>query len=146
MFEHIASWLEGLTIVVLGIFSFLTLLERRNKTKQNDIITNFEKTIESMQGRLNEMQIEIDDQAKEITKRKEEHQESLQKIATLTGENNTLKLLLTDRDPASEKYRAQSIELLHGLITEMKNISTNLNDHANFVKMAHPEVAKMLVH
>lgn len=146
MFENVATWLEGLTIVVLGIFSFLTLLERRDKTKQNDIITNFEKTVESMKLRMDEMQLEIDDQSKEIDKRKLEHQESLQKIATLTGENNTLKLLLTDRDPASEKYRAQSIELLHGLITEMKNISINLNEHANFVKMAHPEVAKMLVH
>lgn len=141
MFEHVAPWLEALTIIVLGIFSFLTLLERRNKTRQNEIITNFEKTIESMKARMDEMQIEIDDQAKEITKRKEEHQESLQKIATLTGENNTLKLLLTDRDPASEKYRAQSIELLHGLINEMKGISKNLDDHSNFVKRAHPEVA-----
>ncbi len=140
MFEHVASWLEALTIIVLGIFSFLTLLERRSKTKQNDIITNFEKTIESMQGRLNEMQIEINDQAKEIEVRRTEHQDSLQKIATLTGENNTLKLLLTDRDPASEKYRSKSLELMQGLIAEMKGISRNLDDHSNFVKRAHPEV------
>lgn len=126
MFEHLAYWLEGLTIVILGVFSFLTLLERKGKAAQSDMIINFEKTIESMKARMAEMDIEL-------TEGRKAHQESLEKIAHLRGENETLKALLLGKDPESTAYKQKTIELLQALVDELKR-------HDSFVKKAHPEV------
>lgn len=126
MFEHVAYWLEGLTIVVLGIFSFVTLLDRRSKSQRDEIITNFEKTIESMKLRMAEMDIELKEG-------KRAHQDSLEKIAHLRGENETLKSLLLGKDPESSEYKRKTIELLQALVDELKR-------HDAFVRRAHPEV------
>jgi hypothetical protein len=125
MFEHVAPWLEALTIIVLGIFSFLTLLERRTKTRQNETITNFEKTIESMKARMAEMDIELKDGRKA-------HQDSLEKIAHLRGENETLKSLLLGKDPQSVQYKEQTIALLQEMVRELKQ-------HDSYVRRVHPE-------
>lgn len=126
MLEHVTYWLEGLTIIVLGIFSFLTLLEHRNKESQSEMIINFEKTIESMKARMAEMDIELNEGRKA-------HQESLEKIAHLRGENETLKSLLLGKDPESAAYKQKTIELLQALVDELKR-------HDSFVRKAHPEV------
>ena len=123
--EHVASWLEALTIIVLGIFSFLTLLERRTKTRQNETITNFEKTIESMKARMAEMDIELKDGRKA-------HQDSLEKIAHLRGENETLESLLLGKDPQSVQYKEQTIALLQEMVRELKQ-------HDAYVRRVHPE-------
>lgn len=126
-FASVATWLEILTIVVLGIFSFITLLERRQKSRNTEIVENFEKTIESMKARMREMDIELKDGRKA-------HQDSLEKIAHLRGENETLKSLLLGRDPESVQYKEKTVELLQALVDELKK-------HDAFVRRAHPEVS-----
>lgn len=128
MFEagHISATLEILTIVVLGSFSFVTLYERYRKGNNQETIQNFEKTIESMRVRMEEMAIELNDG-------KKAHQDSLEKIAHLRGENETMKSILLGRDPDSVEHKQKTIELLQALVDELKK-------HDAFVKKAHPEV------
>lgn len=124
---YLPATLEILTIVVLGIFSFITLYERYKKGNNQEIIGNFEKTIESMRVRMEEMAIELNEG-------KKAHQDSLEKIAHLRGENETMKSILLGRDPDSVEHKAKTIELLQALVDELKK-------HDAFVKKAHPEVA-----
>lgn len=128
MFEagHISATLEILTIVVLGAFSSITLYERYRKGNNQEIIQNFEKTIESMRVRMEEMAIELNEG-------KKAHQDSLEKIAHLRGENETMKSILLGRDPDSVEYKEKTLELLQALVDELKK-------HDAFVKKAHPEV------
>ena len=126
MFNIASGWLQIVTIIILGVFSFLTLYERRKKQGYADTITNFKDTIESMKERMAEMDTEL-------KQAKENHQESLQKIARLSGENETLRALLLGKDPKTVEYQNKSIELLTMLVNELKN-------HDAFVKKAHPEV------
>lgn len=164
-FSNIATYLEILTVIVLGVFSFITLYDRWRKGEQKTAIENFQATINSMEGRMNEMQLEIDE-------RKREHQVSLEKIAHLNGENKVLRDLLMGRDPDSDKYRQrsetamaqvdtmfkmiQSQAKLEGEQSElMRNMTTSVvslgkgiealigefKSHREFVKRAHPEVA-----
>lgn len=114
------------TIIILGVFSFLTLYERREKQSNDDTIENFRTTIESMRARMEEMEAEL-------KQARENHQESLQKIARLSGENETLRALLLGKDPKTVEYQNKSIELLQMLVNELKH-------HHAFVKKAHPEV------
>jgi FtsZ-binding cell division protein ZapB len=129
MFEgnHISATLEILTIVILGMFSFITLYERYRKGNNQETIGNFEKTIESMRLRMEEMAIELNEG-------KKAHQDSLEKIAHLRGENETMKSILLGRDPESTEHKQKTIELLQALVDELKR-------HDAFVKKAHPEVA-----
>lgn len=120
--------LQILTIFVLGSFSFVTLYERYRKGNNQETIGNFEKTIASMRLRMEEMAIELNDGRKA-------HQDSLEKIAHLRGENETMKSILLGRDPESVEHKTKMIELLQQLVTELKG-------HDEFVKKAHPEVAK----
>lgn len=123
---YLPATLEILTIVLLGIFSFITLYERYKKGNNQEIIENFEKTIESMRVRMEEMAIELNEG-------KKAHQDSLEKIAHLRGENETMKSILLGRDPESTEHKAKTIELLQALVDELKK-------HDAFVKKAHPEV------
>jgi hypothetical protein len=129
MFEgnHISATLEILTIVILGMFSFITLYERYRKGNNQETVGNFEKTIESMRLRMEEMEIELNEG-------KKAHQDSLEKIAHLRGENETMKSILLGRDPESTEHKQKTIELLQALVDELKR-------HDAFVKKAHPEVA-----
>lgn len=127
MFDHVPMTLEILTIVVLGVFSFITLYERYRRCNNTETIENFKQAVESMKLRMDEMQ-------EELNEANEAHQESLQKIAHLRGENETLKSLLLGRDPESAEYRRKTIELLSELVKELKT-------HDAFVKKAHPEVS-----
>jgi hypothetical protein len=129
MFEgnHISATLEILTIVILGMFSFITLYERYRKGNNQETVGNFEKTIESMRLRMEEMEIELNEG-------KKAHQDSLEKIAHLRGENETMKSILLGRDPESTEHKQKTIELLQALLDELKR-------HDAFVKKAHPEVA-----
>lgn len=129
MFEasHITIALEILTIVVLGAFSSITLYERYRKGNNQETIQNFEKTIESMRVRMEEMAIELNEGRKA-------HQDSLEKIAHLRGENETMKSILLGRDPESVEHKQKTLELLQALVDELKK-------HDAFVKKAHPEVA-----
>jgi len=119
--------LQIMTIVILGMFSFITLYERYRKGNNQEIISNFEKTIESMRIRMEEMAIELNEGRKA-------HQDSLEKIAHLRGENETMKSILLGRDPESVEHKAKTLELLQALVDELKK-------HDAFVKKAHPEVA-----
>lgn len=125
-FTAASGWLQILTILILGVFSFLTLYERRKKQGNADTIENFRTTIESMRVRMEEMEAEL-------KQARENHQESLQRIARLSGENDTLRALLLGKDPKTVEYQNKSIELLQTLVNEFKN-------HDSFVKKAHPEV------
>ena len=120
------SYLEIVTIVTLGVFSFITLFERYRKGNYKDTIQNFRETIEGMTVRMTEME-------KELEETRRNHQESLQKIAKLTGDNETLKSILLGRDPESETYRRRTLEAIESLLREFKI-------HQNFVKRAHPEI------
>lgn len=131
--ENLNNILGGLTIIVLGIFSTITLVERYRKGKNADIVMNFKETIESMKLRMDEMDIEL----KETRKN---HQESLEKIAHLRGENETLKSLLLGRDPESIQYRDKSLEILTSLVNEVKGLDGFIRMHHQFVSKAHPEV------
>lgn len=127
MFEHASTTLEIMTIVVLGIFSFMTLLDRNRKMTNKETIENLKETINSMKIRMGEME-------DEMKEGKKAHQDSLEKIAHLRGENETLKSLLLGRDPESAEYRRKTIELLSELVKELKT-------HDAFAKKAHPEVS-----
>lgn len=124
-FDSVSGWLQVITIIVLGVFSFITLYERRKKQEKSDTIDNFRATIESMRLRMEEME-------KELEEARLNHQDSLQKIARLSGENETLKSLLLGRDPKSIEYQNKSIELLQTLVDELKR-------HDALVRRAHPE-------
>lgn len=124
-FDSVSGWLQVITIIVLGVFSFITLYERRKKQEKSDTIDNFRATIESMRIRMEEME-------KELEETRANHQDSLQKIARLSGENETLKSLLLGRDPKSIEYQNKSIELLQTLVNELKH-------HDALVRRAHPE-------
>jgi len=119
--------LQIMTIVILGMFSFITLYERYRKGNNQETIGNFEKTIESMRLRMEEMAIELNEGRKA-------HQDSLEKIAHLRGENETMKSILLGRDPESVEHKQKTLELLQALVDELKR-------HDSFVKKAHPEVA-----
>lgn len=123
----IATYLEILTIVILGIFSFLTLLDRRQKEAYKEVIGNLKATVDSMSLRMGEMELELEE-------RKKDHHESLEKIAHLNGENKVLRDLLLGNDPASKEYRDESLKLLRALVDELKH-------HDAFVRKAHPEVS-----
>ena len=127
MFEHASTTLEILTIVVLGIFSFMALFDRNKRATNKETIDNLKETINSMKLRMEEMEEEMEEG-------KKAHQNSLEKIAHLRGENETLKSLLLGRDPESAEYRRKTIELLSELVKELKT-------HDAFVKKAHPEVS-----
>lgn len=134
MFENISPIINSIAIVVLGSFSALTLYNQYKKGNNSDTIVNFKDTIESMKARMDEMDVEL----KETRKN---HQESLEKIAHLRGENETLKSLLLGRDPESIQYRDQSLGLLTALVTEVKGLDSTLKSHHEYVQRAHPEVA-----
>ena len=127
MFEHASTTLEILTIVVLGAFSFIALFDRNRRATNKDTIENLKETINSMKLRMEEMD-------KELAEGKRAHQESLEKIAHMRGENETLKSLLLGKDPESVEYKRKTVELLQEMIAELKV-------HDAFVKKAHPEVA-----
>lgn len=127
MFEHASTTLEILTIVVLGAFSFIALFDRNRRATNKETIENLKETINSMKLRMGEMEEEMEEG-------KKAHQDSLEKIAHLRGENETLKSLLLGRDPESAEYRRKTIELLSELVKELKM-------HDAFVKKAHPEVS-----
>lgn len=126
IFDSISGWLQVITIAVLGVFSFITLYERRKKQENTDTIDNFRATIESMRARMLEME-------EELKEARLNHQESLEKIAHLRGENETLKSILLGKDPKSVEYQNKSIELLQSLVDELKR-------HDAFVRRAHPEI------
>lgn len=163
--NNIAVYLEILTIVVLGIFSFITLFDRWRKGEQKTAIENFKDTITSMERRMGEMQLEIDE-------RKREHQISLEKIAHMTGENKVLRDLLLGRDPETDKYRqraemainqvdamlkmvqsqskfeGEQTELMRGMNESFIKLGNGIEalisefrSHREFVRKAHPEVA-----
>lgn len=122
MFSSIPDTLQLITIIVLGGFSFITLFDRSRKQNTKETIENFKSTIESMRLRMEEMDSELKEGRKA-------HQESLEKIAHLRGENETLKSLLLGKDPESLEYRQKSVELLQTLCSEIKNLDTFIRDH-----------------
>ena len=127
------SILNTFAIIIVGMFSALTLYNQYKRGNNSDTISNFKDTIESMKLRMDEMDTEL----KETRKN---HQESLEKIAHLRGENETLKSLLLGRDPESIQYRDKSLEILTALVEEVKGLDATLTKHHAFVQKAHPEV------
>ena len=125
-FKDFVPVIEIITIVVLGVFSFISLFDRNRKNTYQEIVGNLEKTVASMKLRMGEMELEI-------TERKKEHQDSLQKIAHLTGENKTLMMILQGKDPYSSDYRSKSLKLLQNMLDEMKR-------HDEFVRKALPNI------
>lgn len=131
--DNINTILGAIAVVVMGILSAITLYTQYRRGANADIVTNFKETIESMKLRMDEMDVEL----KETRKN---HQESLEKIAHLRGENETLKSLLLGRDPESIQYRDKSLEILTALVNEVKALDGLIKTHHNFVMKAHPEV------
>ena len=131
--ENVNTILATVTVVVLGILSAITLYAQHKKGNSADIVNNFRETIESMKARMDEMDVEL----KETRKN---HQESLEKIAHLRGENETLKSLLLGRDPESIQYRDKSLEILTALVNEVKALDGVLRSHHEFVQKAHPNI------
>lgn len=127
------SILNTFAIIIVGMFSALTLYNQYKRGSNSDIISNFKETIDSMKLRMTEMDIELKEG-------KRAHQESLEKIAHLRGENETLKSLLLGRDPESIQYRDKSLEILTALVNEVKGFDATLTKHHEFVQKAHPEV------
>lgn len=122
MLENINPIMNSIAILVLGSFSALTLYNQYKKGNNSDTIFNFKNTIESMKLRMDEMDTEL----KETRKN---HQESLEKIAHLKGENETLKSLLLGRDPESIQYRDKSLQILTLLVDEVKKLDGTLQHH-----------------
>ena len=134
---------EIITIVVVGVFSLIALLDRGMKQKRTDADALDKELINSLKTKA-ELQ---EERIKEL---ETDHKASTALINQLKGENQMMKELLQGRDKATLDYQKTGLEAMAKIdkifevaITNSKNIETltkTLTDHFSRIEKHYEAV------